>query len=741
MIEKRRNFVFRFLPGLFLSGLLLLSGCSQDDVSDIPAGSRAIGFRAQGAMSSLKATTTSKDNIQSFVVSANHGGDWTVADNYLIPAATVYREGGIGDPGATAKWTYSPQAYFPTDKSSFVEFLAYSPAVSKNVTAGLKDAVDADQTITYTVPKPLATGVTSQEDFLVAYQQVTGSADPGYGGPVNLQFRHALSRVLVAAASSLTEPVTITGLVLRNLYTTGDLPMNSASTVWDPAADLDDYSYILPPAGVSVFQYPVLSPPSSLPLVTSYEQGMFVLPQTTAGTLTDAETAEIAVENSNEFGLELHYTIGGLVKEPYYIQFGDLAAPTSGPGVTFEPGKQYVLNLTFGAGSGTGGGPGGSDQPSVDIGATISFGELGVDGYGPDIAVPKPKAFELVPAIWSQSNVYYDETADAADGVGALTFSESDDTKNLYQGIYFKWGSLVGVSVGTNWNNFLKTDYLFIPGSDGKYHKVQVSDLVANPHSDPVVAAFQSAVGSIAWGDLANDDQSGTDARTALWGGIPYTDLANISSYTPASPPGRTSRDDNGLTEATGTAVLPYSSYKGDVCKYLVETKATNGNSSVLTSGLKWRLPTSNEFSKYSGGSNADNDGDAFVNIGTDDHYSTKWKSTDPAAVGEFEDASNGNIEDGAFKLKDNLFTYYRLNWVSSGYEPPLFPASGYRGNTDGGQFFIGGNGYYWSSSAFGGSYAYILYFSSGYVYPYSNGNRTNGFSVRCVRDGENVAP
>ncbi|MDR1882663.1 MAG: hypothetical protein LBR26_07760 [Prevotella sp.] len=162
MIEKRRNFVFRFLPGLFLSGLLLLSGCSQDDVSGVAAGSRAIDFRAQGGMSSLKATTTSKDNIQSFVVSANHGGDWTVDDDYLISAATVYRQGG-GDPDATARWTYSPQAYFPTDKSSFVEFLAYSPAVSKNVTAGLKDAATAGdefQTITYTVPKPSSSGAT-----------------------------------------------------------------------------------------------------------------------------------------------------------------------------------------------------------------------------------------------------------------------------------------------------------------------------------------------------------------------------------------------------------------------------------------------------------------------------------------------------------------------------------------------------------------------------------------------------
>ncbi|MDR1881601.1 MAG: hypothetical protein LBR26_02315, partial [Prevotella sp.] len=93
MITKRRNLVFRFLPGLFLSGLLLLSGCSQDDVSNVPAGSRAIGFRAQGGMSSLKATTAGATDIHSFVVNAHYGaGAWdSSADKFLLQGTTVYR--------------------------------------------------------------------------------------------------------------------------------------------------------------------------------------------------------------------------------------------------------------------------------------------------------------------------------------------------------------------------------------------------------------------------------------------------------------------------------------------------------------------------------------------------------------------------------------------------------------------------------------------------------------------------
>jgi uncharacterized protein (TIGR02145 family) len=84
----------------------------------------------------------------------------------------------------------------------------------------------------------------------------------------------------------------------------------------------------------------------------------------------------------------------------------------------------------------------------------------------------------------------------------------------------------------------------------------------------------------------------------------------------------------------------------------------------------------------------------------------------------------------------ENAFKVYTLPTGETVY----FPASGYRNNTSGNQSSIGSIGFYWSSSASNTLVAYVLYFTSGTKMNYSDG-RSYGYSVRCVRDGENVAP
>ncbi|MDR3328045.1 MAG: fibrobacter succinogenes major paralogous domain-containing protein [Prevotellaceae bacterium] len=67
--------------------------------------------------------------------------------------------------------------------------------------------------------------------------------------------------------------------------------------------------------------------------------------------------------------------------------------------------------------------------------------------------------------------------------------------------------------------------------------------------------------------------------------------------------------------------------------------------------------------------------------------------------------------------------------------EPLLFlPAAGYRGN-EGDQFYVGSNGYYWSSTVKNSQASYNLGFQNIIAAPSDSSNRVLGFSVRCVAE------
>ena len=63
-----------------------------------------------------------------------------------------------------------------------------------------------------------------------------------------------------------------------------------------------------------------------------------------------------------------------------------------------------------------------------------------------------------------------------------------------------------------------------------------------------------------------------------------------------------------------------------------------------------------------------------------------------------------------------------------------FLPAAGYRRTK---VYYVGSNGYYWSSTASGTYYAYYVYFDSGAVSPARSNDRDFGFSVRLVRPVE----
>jgi hypothetical protein len=440
------------LQVMVLSAVLVLGGCkNSDELADGTAanGKAPISFRIQGgAVSSLRATTTPNNYINTFVVNAIRNDlGWTSVfpdkedgfeeyRKYLMHGVTVYREEVDGTNGTNA-WEYAPEAYFPgvdplDGTNTFTSFYAYSPAAPQGLSVGFKATVnDRDVPIlTYTVQKPDTAdtnGKTTQQDLLVAYEKVLRAS---YTTNVALQFRHALSRVNVKASKEINAEVVIKSLKLINLYSEGDLSLkgNTETTTsgkisngipastqpaesdypkawvykasdgdWSTATTADyvilwtgqntlvTYPYVLPASGVYVQK-------GTAQNVTSHEQGMYVLPQTTILAYKDAGAAR-AIDQANSFGLELWYTIGGKMRKVIF-NFKDLhdlkkpdlggeEAPYAGYvkdellGVTFEIGRQYVLNITF---------------SKDNVGATIEF-ETNVDDYidgGPVSPHPAP---------------------------------------------------------------------------------------------------------------------------------------------------------------------------------------------------------------------------------------------------------------------------------------------------------------------------------------------------------------
>ena len=62
-----------------------------------------------------------------------------------------------------------------------------------------------------------------------------------------------------------------------------------------------------------------------------------------------------------------------------------------------------------------------------------------------------------------------------------------------------------------------------------------------------------------------------------------------------------------------------------------------------------------------------------------------------------------------------------------------MFPAGGYRNNSNGNTNNAGNNGYSWSASSNNTTNAYNLNVNSGNA-NWNNNNRNNGFTVRCIR-------
>lgn len=130
--------------------------------------------------------------------------------------------------------------------------------------------------------------------------------------------------------------------------------------------------------------------------------------------------------------------------------------------------------------------------------------------------------------IWAGSNIYWDGTK--------LTFdTETTNANNKKQGVCFKWGSLVGMSLSNTYVTYTPT------------------------YNSAIPAKSTWAVGSTTYTSIN-----------------PITDNVTDGSQT-----------NTYLNDAAQNTNTNYAAYKGDICKYLSKTGAVTGS---------WRMPTAKEF-------------------------------------------------------------------------------------------------------------------------------------------------
>ena len=315
-----RTFKFSLVA---LAATALFTACSNDEaVQPDSSQVQGISFRLQGATPETRATATTNDNIDALVVYGIDDVAYNGSGTNLFEGVTIARQEGGG-------FDYSPKKYYSIGAAN-AEFFAYSP-VSANITAASIDATDlyAGASFDYEVKVPdhLNPGNTVQEDLLVAGTSVSSPSIAA----VDIDFKHALSRIFVKATNALEEDVIITKLVLKNLKSTGTLTGDAtsswASWTWSTQDNEKDYEYILAKSGVAVPKKT-----ATATLVTSMEQGMMVLPQVTAN---DGNAPLL----SSEFALEVTYDVANLTSQTALVAINN--------GFEFLMHTQYAITIDF----------------------------------------------------------------------------------------------------------------------------------------------------------------------------------------------------------------------------------------------------------------------------------------------------------------------------------------------------------------------------------------------------------
>ncbi|GHV10192.1 hypothetical protein FACS1894162_3060 [Bacteroidia bacterium] len=363
--------------GTGLLGLLFLSSCADDLYQSKPlSGSgREISFKTF-ADKQLRASVTTGSSMTSFTTSAwsHPAATLTVYDGYVLNGVTVTR--GEEDGAGANNWEYFPKAGWPARDS--VDFFAYSPASSVNVTTGLKQAPSVTippatgPEIQYTVPGWVGDSrpVDQQEDFLVTKSvDLTFASSP----TVQLNFKHALSRIVFKAQNqNPNKTYVITELALSNLKSKGTLNMldslpNAGATFphtpgaynisWKAQSDPEKYKVDLGSTNVYV-PYGTGTASIDYTDVTNASNGLMVLPQETELGAFTGSTPEYGTAAEVDPALQDATYLYATVAEVNYLTNDTVNTrqvvfrlhdpADKAVGIVFEAGKQYTFLLTLG---------------------------------------------------------------------------------------------------------------------------------------------------------------------------------------------------------------------------------------------------------------------------------------------------------------------------------------------------------------------------------------------------------
>jgi hypothetical protein len=276
---------------------------------------------------------------------------------------------------------------------------------------------------------------------------------------------------------------------------------------------------------------------------------------------------------------------------------------------------------------------------------------------------------------WAGSNIYWDPTLDG--GNGALTFKEYGHIgdENYYQGVHFKWGSLVGAS--------------------------------------PVSGDFQNGT----------NNQPATGTRIYVYHNGQWK-ATNVTTAYRASYPGFTAATRTGIpynTTATGSLTednlgSTFVDNKGDICRYL-------SDEGLKVVAGKYRMPRGEEFGPYYNS--------AWTNVA---YLYTQDVLKDICwAVGPDDDdfvAYDSDDETGR-----KLYGYppgSRHGGYATFYSGTV-PAGGHRNGS--GLADAGTMGYLWSSSAYDSNYATFVRIQETMVSLISSTSSTKaaGRPVKCL--------